>query len=139
MNYKLDEELVYVIASAPYDAGDGAIKGNAVDRLGFGAASFVLSVGTGVGSPGTFTVDMKIQESDTTTDNDFEDIAGASITQLTGDSGVYDGDQISLNLENRKRYLRSVTTVNVTTLTSVPINVLCILGSADKKPVTQIL
>jgi hypothetical protein len=93
----------------------------------------VVVVNSGANGAGG-TVDIKVQESDTTTDGDFADVAGAAFTQITeaNDNNVYVG---RLNLVGRKRYLRVVAVVGTA---ACDFGVEVILGAAKEAPVAQV-
>jgi hypothetical protein len=105
------------------------IKGNAVDLLGFNSVAFVVNTGAIV-SAGDFTA--KLQESDTTTDGDFTDVAagdliGALPASLAADSSVRQG------YTGGKRYVRVVVTKN--SGTSIAAGAVAILGHPASAPV----
>ena len=85
------------------------MKGAAVDRRGFEEALVTLQHGA-VAAGGTLSV--KVQESPTTTDGDFVDIADAAFAPVAGGAQVTSGVYVGrLNLSGRQRYLRVVATV----------------------------
>lgn len=76
-----------------------------------------LDLGTLQGTAGTtLSLDVKIQDSATTTSGDFTDISGAAFTQLTT---VGNG---TLHFVTNKRYVRAVATIG-TTLTNAEFGV----------------
>lgn len=84
------------------------IKGNAIDLKGFDAATLIINTGAIAGA-GDFTA--KLQESDTTTDGDFTDVAAAGLigslpASLTADASFKQG------YIGFKRYIRVVATKN---------------------------
>jgi hypothetical protein len=105
------------------------IKGNAIDLLGFGSAVLVVNTGSIVGA-GDFTA--KLQESDTTTDGDFTDVAdtdlvGALPVSLAADSSA------KVGYIGNKRYIRVVVTKN--SGTSIAAGAVVIKGNAQSRPV----
>lgn len=80
--------------------------GSAVDLQGYVTnheLSAFLDQGTATGT--AISVDIKIQESDTTTSADFSDISGATFTNLSGTQS-----QQSIQFKTNKRYVRAVAT-----------------------------
>jgi len=59
-------------------------------------------------------LDVKVQQSDTTTTGDFADISGATFTQLTT-STAFEGTVETIHFVTNKRYVRLVTTASGTT------------------------
>lgn len=85
-------------------------NGSAVDVSGFeqvGAREFIAFLTCGAASGTSPTLDVKIQESDSSTSG-FADISGAAFTQLTGAGSEH------LRFVARKRYVRAVRTVGGT-------------------------
>jgi hypothetical protein len=94
-------------AFQPQDSAAATITGDAIDRASF--ASMVMShrCGTASGTPTSYTVDTKLQESDAS-GSGFADVAGETLVQLTADNT---SDEKVVDLRGRKRYLKLVTTV----------------------------
>lgn len=106
------------------------LKGSAVDLAGFNSAAVVVNTGAIAGS-GLYAV--SVQESDTTTDGDFADVAAADLVgtlpaELEAAS-VYKVGYIGL-----KRYVRAV--ITKTSGTSIAAGVMVIKGHAADKPVS---
>lgn len=102
----------------------------AIDLLGFNSASVIINTGAIVSS-GNFTA--KLQESDTTTSEDFTDVAAADLvgalpTALAA-STVYKQGYIG-----NRRYIRLVTTKN--SGTSIAAGAVVVKGHADERPVS---
>lgn len=117
-----------VLALAPA-VQTATVKGVAVDTTGFEALAFVINTGAIAGS-GNFTA--KVQESDTTTDTDFTDVAAAQLvgtlpTALAA-STVYRQGYIGF-----KKYARVVLTLN--SGTSIAAGAVAVLGRTHSKPV----
>jgi hypothetical protein len=131
MKFSLHQFLKAVVGLVADNHAVSTVKGSAVDRLGFEEALVVVNSGAN-GSSGT--VDIKVQESDTTEDGDFVDVTGAAFTQITeaNDNNVYAG---RLNLVGRKRYLRVVAVVGTA---ACDFGVDVILGAAKELPVSQV-
>lgn len=91
---------------APTSSGT-AIKGSAIDRLGYGSAVLSVAAGASSGSPSSFSVAGKIQHSDTTTDGDFTDFTGGAITPITAVDTLA---KVNVDLTGAKRYIRAVVT-----------------------------
>jgi hypothetical protein len=105
------------------------IKGSAIDLLGFESAAIVINTGAIAGA-GDFTA--KLQESDTTTDGDFTDVAaghliGSLPASLEADSTVKQG------YRGFKRYIRVVLTKN--SGTSIAAGAVAVKGHAHLRPV----
>jgi hypothetical protein len=105
------------------------VKGIAVDTTGFGSAAIVINTGAIAGS-GNFTA--KLQESDTSTDGDFADVAASDLvgvlpTALEA-SSVYKQSYIG-----HKQFVRVVLTLN--SGTSIAAGAVAVLGNASKRPV----
>lgn len=118
--------VVLALSPAPQAA---TIKGSAVDLLGFESVAIVVNTGAVAGS-GDYTA--KLQESDTTTDGDFADVAagdllGALPATLTADGSFKQG------YVGHKRYIRVVVTKN--SGTSVAAGAVAIRGNAAQRPV----
>ena len=111
------------------------IKGAAVDRKDFEEALVTLQHGA-VAAGGTLSV--KVQESPTTTDGDFVDIADAAFAPVAGGAQVTSGVYVGrLNLSGRKRYLRVVATVVGADKTAI-VSALMTLHLARELPVSQV-
>jgi hypothetical protein len=121
-----------VLALAPAVQA-ATIKGDTIDTTGFESAAFVIN--TGAVSPASplpsFTA--KLQESDTTTDGDFTDVAAADLVGTLPASleasSVYKQSYIG-----HKQYVRVVVTKN--SGTSVAAGAVAVLGHARTRPVT---
>lgn len=105
------------------------LKGSAVDLQGFNSATLVVNTGAVV-SDGLY--DIKLQESDTTTDGDFTDVAasrllGALPTSLAASTGYKQG------YKGGKRYIRAVITKQ--SGTSIAAGALVIRSHAASGPV----
>jgi hypothetical protein len=63
--------------------------------------------------PGTDTgsLDIKMQESQTTVDTDYTDITGAAFTTLTDASTTGDAEQIFFNVASTSKYIRPYATI----------------------------
>jgi len=104
--------------------------GSALDLLDFGSAAVLINTGAIV-SAGNFTA--KLQESDTTTEGDFADVAtsdldGAFPAALAADSVV------KVGYRGFKRYIRLVVTKN--SGTSIAAGAILVKGHAAERPVS---
>lgn len=96
------------ITIEPQLAGAGTINGDEVDTKGDHDLMLVVETGVDAGTPTSFTVDVKLQESDTS-GSGFTDITGAAITQITTEDTIeVKGLQ---GVGYKKRYIRAVATV----------------------------
>lgn len=118
-----------VVASLVPAVQAATLKGSAVDLRGYDSAALVINTGAIAGA-GLF--DIKLQESDTTTDGDFTDVAAAN---LIGDlpaalaaSTVYRQSYVGT-----KRYIRAVITQQ--SGTSIAAGAVVVLGHATQRPV----
>lgn len=117
----------------PVAAVAGAVNGAAVDSLGYGNLMAVVEVGATTGTPGSFSVAAKVQESaDGSTG--WTDITGAAITSITAADksaqiGVYD-----ISGKTRLRYYRVVVTPAFVggTTPAVGISAHLMLGDAER-------
>lgn len=101
-------EYVKVLPSVrPIGAVAGAVNGVAIDTEGYADAMAVVMVGATTGSPSSFTVDAKVQESANGTSG-WTDISGAAITQVTAAAKT---GEIAIPLRQRSAHLRYVRVV----------------------------
>lgn len=91
------------LAPAVYAA---TTKGTAVDLQGFGSAELVINAGAIV-SDGLY--DVKLQESDTTTDGDFTDVAAKDLLGALPDA-LEAASTYRQGYVGGKRYIRAVIT-----------------------------
>jgi hypothetical protein len=105
------------------------IKGAAVDRLGFESLAFVVNTGAIVGD-GDFTA--KVQESDTTTDGDFTDVAAGDLIG-TLPASLAAASVVKVGYRGFKRYVRLVLMKNGGT--SIAAGAVAVLGDAHQRPV----
>lgn len=117
---------------APQDSAAATINGASHDRQGYLSALLVAKNGAPSGTPTSYSVDAKIQDSaDGSTG--WADFAGASVTQITAD----DTDRAkAVDLSGAKRYIRVVVTVAFVGGTSpkVEVDADVILGGTDTLP-----
>lgn len=121
--------LKAVAAIAPAvktDTEDGA----AIDLRGFNSALVVVNTGAIV-SAGNF--GFKLQESDTTTSEDFDDVAADDILGTAPASGMSSASVYTVGYIGKKRYIRVVTIDGGGT--SVAIGAVAILGHPALAPV----
>lgn len=104
-------------------------KGSAIDLLGFNSAAIVVNSGAIVSS-GNFT--PKLQESDTTTDGDFTDVAASDLVG-TFPSALTASSTAKQSYIGSKRYIRAVLTLN--SGTSIAAGVVAVLGDPSSAPV----
>ena len=113
---------------APVDYA-ATTKGTAVDLLGFNSAALVINTGA-ITSSGLYAV--KMQESDTTTDGDFTDVAAADLVGSLPDSlaatSTYKQGYIGT-----RRYVRAV--ITKTSGTSIVAGATVVLGHPASAPV----
>jgi hypothetical protein len=105
------------------------LKGSAVDLQGFNSATMIVSTGAIV-SAGLYV--MSLQESDTTTDGDFTDVAAGdmlgSLPASLAASTVY-----KVGYKGAKRYIRAV--ITKTSGTSIDAGAVIVRGHPYDAPV----
>jgi len=124
-------------AIPPQAAAAGAISGDSntgIDRSGF--QSCVLHVGTGAtsGTPDSFSVAGKLQESDSAATG-YTDITDAAITSITTENSAA---KVNVDLSGCKQYIRAVVTpafVNGST-PKVGVEAVIVLGGSANLPTT---
>lgn len=121
-NVGLAASLVPAVQSA-------TLKGSAVDLLGFESAVLVINTGA-IAGDGLYSIAM--QESDTTTDGDFDDVAAADLVgtlpAALEASTVYKQGYIG-----NKRYVRAV--ITKTSGTSIAAGAVFVKGRPHNAPV----
>lgn len=104
------------------------LKGTAVDLHGFNSAALVINTGA-IAGDGLY--DVKLQESDTTTDGDFTDVASADLIgglpAALGASATYRQGYVG-----HKRYVRAVITKQ--SGTSIAASAVVIKGHPQRAP-----
>lgn len=118
-------------AIATKAAGSETLTSAAIDTLGYASASLFVNAGTATGTPSGKTLNVKVQECDTS-DGTPADVSGLAITEMTA-AGT---SKLSFNLDGRKRYLFVVATVALTGGSSPawPVSGALILGGAAVNP-----
>ena len=121
-------------------SGSSAVNGLAVDTFGFNSGVVTVGVGAATGTPTSYTVAGKVQESADGSTN-WADVPNTLPNQLF--TIAADNTSAQIQIEglgtSRKRYLRVVVTPAFTGGTSptVPITSVFGLGRAFKKPVSN--
>lgn len=124
-------------ATVPAAASAGTRNSSAIDRLGYGSCVLAESVGATTGSPSSFTVDAKIQDSadGSTGWADYSPplSASAAITQITAASTI--GIK-NVDLSGAKRYIRvqEVVAFSGGSTPTVGVASVVVLGGAVAKP-----
>jgi hypothetical protein len=101
--------------------------------LGYDDIELKVLIGAATGSPTSFTVDGKVQESDDGSTG-WEDVTGAAIAQQTTGSKIV---RVRVpNPHNRKRYLRAVLVTAFVGGTSptIPVSGALEVGRAQQQP-----
>jgi hypothetical protein len=106
-----------------------SVSGEAVDLMGYESAVAIVNSGA-IASSGNFTA--KLQESDTTTDGDFDDVAASDMV------GSFAAVMTANNVEKvgyigDKQYIRVVLTRN--SGTSIAAGAVVVLGHPHQRPV----
>lgn len=124
-----------VEAVRPVAQGATAATSIVIDTLGYGSAMFVVQNGAATGTPDSYTVAGKVQESDNANGSSASDITGATITTITADSKSAQIRVDGLGTGGRKRYLLLVITpafVNGTSPKAL-VSGYCVLGRGTRK------
>lgn len=130
------------IGIAPLAYSAGTTNGTGVDRLNTPAGqvyqyySAMLSAHTGVttGTPTTFTVDVKMQDSaDNTTFADFKP-DGATVAAVPTITAINTIARVNVNLTTARRYLRAVSVAAFVggTTPTIAVAAQIVLGGADR-------
>lgn len=124
-------EHVHAITSvAPVDADAGAINGDVIDTVGFGDGMAVISTGEVTGSPDSYEVDAKLQES-ADGSSGWGDVPDGAIETITEDNKT---GEIRIRRATRaasERYIRVVVTPAFTGGSSptIPVSAVVMLGN----------
>lgn len=133
-------DAIKAVASVFPISASAATAGVGVDTKGFNSAVAVVNNGAATGTPTSYTVDAKVQECDTNslTAGDWEDVTGATITQITADSAT-ELIRIEGLGTSRKRYLKLVITPAITggSTPKALISGTILLGNAYQEPVND--
>lgn len=104
-------------------------KGTAVDLQGFNSATLIINTGA-IDAAGLYGI--KLQESDTTTDGDFTDVADSNLLG-TLPAGLAAGSVYKQGYKGTKRYLRAVITKQ--SGTSIAAGAVILRGHPNDAPV----
>lgn len=104
-------------------------KGTTVDLQGFNSAALIVNTGAIAGA-GLYV--MSLQESDTTTDGDFTDVAAGDM-QGTLPASLAENTAYKVGYKGTKRYLRGV--ITKTSGTSIACGAVIVKGAAASSPV----
>jgi len=134
-SFLLSDELKSYIGIAPQSvSGASAINGTGIDREyqneGFNAVLLALNVGAVSGTPTSFTLTVKLQDSaDNSTFADFGTLTVVGIAAST----IY---QLAIDIRGARRYVRAVLTPAFTGGTSPAAlaDVVVVAGRASVKP-----
>lgn len=110
----------------------GTVDGTGIDRMGYDEVTLLVTAGAATGTPDSFSVNCKLQESD---DNStFTDVADGAITALVA-AGT--GEVSVIGKPSLKRYIRTRTVHAFVNGTSpkVPVSVAVLLGRPESGPV----
>lgn len=140
MNRDLKSNIGQVLLLAPQTINDTDTNSSLLDRLGFESAVVTVLCGnfTGVDADSTFLA--VLQESDTTVGTDFTDVATAD---MQGAFTLIDATSEDVLIQTvgyigSKRYVRVKLDFTTGTggISSAPVAVMGLLGSADYYPIT---
>lgn len=118
--------VVSAVAAATLTASNTSA---AIDRRGFDSLMVLINTGA-IGGSGNFT--PKLQESDTTENGDFTDVAAAD---LIGEfpAALAAASTYKVGYVGGKRYVRTVLTLN--SGTNIAASALVVMGNASQRPV----
>ncbi len=121
-----------VRALSPQAKDAGAVNGVGIDRSDFYDAIAAIEVGATSGSPTSFTVDAKIQDSDD--DSTYADVAGLTMAQI---AAVDSHGEINFKLHGLRQFHRIVVTPAFVGGTSpdVLVSATLVMGAARNNPV----
>lgn len=120
------------VGVSPQNTDGTVINGAAIDRTGFMSCILAAAVGAVTGTPTSFTVPAKIQDSaDGSTG--WNDVTDGAITTLTA---INTAGKKSVNLATAKKYIRVVVDVAFVSGTTPTADVaaLVLLGGGDTDP-----
>ncbi|QUS39058.1 hypothetical protein RPMA_09595 [Tardiphaga alba] len=120
---------IKVVSSLEPAVQAATLKGSAVDLRGFGSALMAVSTGA-IASAGLY--DIKIQESDTTTDGDFTDAAAADLLGVLP-AGLAASSVYRQGYIGKRRYVRAVITKQ--SGTSIAAGAVFVLGHPALAPI----
>lgn len=106
------------------------LKGGYVDRQGFDSAELIITTGA-IAGDGLYV--MSIEESDTTTDGDFDDVAAADLLGDPLPAALEASTVYLLGYIGKKRYVRAV--ITKTSGTSIAASAIFVLGRPHIAPV----
>lgn len=134
----LKTKIALVNLLEPQDNTDTDTASSILDTLGFESAVLAVHVGDITGVDGSNYLVPVLQESDTTANADFAEVAAGDIiggfTKI--DSTTEDKVIQYVGYKGTKRYLRVNLDWTGTTVSAAPIAVMGILGDARDEPVT---
>lgn len=122
-------------AVRPVALGAASATSIVIDTMGYSSAMFVVENGAATGTPDSYTVAGKVQESDNANGSSASDITGAAITTITADNKSAQIRVDGLGTGGRKRYLVLVITaafVNGSTPKAL-VSGMCLLGRGVRK------
>lgn len=123
--------IVHILEAKSQSAG--AVKSSIIDTVGFRGVNVLVNYGVFTPNTATDPVASKLQESDTTADGDFTDVAAADLVgSLAGVKVDASDDQRSelIGYKGVKRYVRLHVTVPANS-TSLVLSANAILGMGD--------
>jgi len=123
-------KVVHAISAASITAT--STSSAAIDTKGFTEAMVIANFGKAASSA---EADVFVMESVSTTAASFAHIAGSSFTQVTPTAGTFGTRVLSIDLRNRKRYLRVKNKGDGSNAVVLSANVLLLNGNS--LPVTQ--
>lgn len=124
-------------AVRPIALAAGSATGIVIDTLGYDSAMFVVENGVATGTPDSYTVAGKVQESVNSDGSSASDISGAAITTITADSKSAQIRVEGLGTGSRARYLKLIITsafVNGSSPKAL-VSGMCLLSRAKQEPV----
>ena len=122
----------------PQDLAHTTTKSSILDTQNCGTAEILLSMGVFTGVDGSNYMTPKLQESNTTAEGDFTDVAAADIDGAftVVNSTAKDETIQRVAYRGSKRYVRAVLTYTGTGITASLVSVSGLLGLPSKAPFT---
>lgn len=136
----------------PQSINDTDTTSSLLDKRGFDSAAILVAIGNSTGLDADSTLEVFIQESDTTADADFTAVAVADLQRdttglssattagLVGTLNLATEDQVTIKVGylGSKRYIRAKLDFTTGTggITACPACVVGLLGNAHQKPVS---
>lgn len=129
------EAIKALAAVRPVAQAAGDATAIVIDTMGYNSAMFIVENGAATGTPDSYTVAAKVQESDAS-GSGYTDVTGATITTIAADNKSAQIQVDGLGTD-RKRYLKLIITAAFVNGTSPKalVSGVALLGNAYQEPV----